>query len=37
MAAGQVSGEFYAGMWCDVGTPARLSELVVRLGQSSPG
>jgi len=37
MAAGQVSGEFYAGMWCDVGTPARLSELAMRLGQSSPG
>jgi MurNAc alpha-1-phosphate uridylyltransferase len=37
MAAGQVSGEIYAGMWCDVGTPTRLSELAMRLGQSSPG
>jgi len=37
MAAGQVSGEFYAGMWCDVGTPARLSELAMHLGQHSPG
>jgi len=37
MAAGQVSGEFYTGMWCDVGTPARLSELAMRLGQHSPG
>ena len=36
MAAGQVSGEFYAGMWCDVGTPARLGELAMRLGQNSP-
>ena len=37
MAVGQVSGELYAGVWCDVGTPARLSELAIRLRQSSPG
>ena len=26
MQRGRVSGECYSGMWCDVGTPARLSE-----------
>lgn len=33
MAAGGVSGEHYAGGWCDVGTPQRLAELDRRLGQ----
>jgi MurNAc alpha-1-phosphate uridylyltransferase len=32
MAAGQVSGERYEGLWCDVGTPQRLSQLAARLG-----
>lgn len=27
MAAGQVSGELYAGLWADVGTPERLAAL----------
>ena len=27
MAAGRVSGEFYAGVWLDIGTPQRLAEL----------
>lgn len=27
MAKGQVSGEYYHGVWCDVGTPERLEEL----------
>ena len=27
MAAGQVSGEHYAGCWVDVGTHARLAEV----------
>jgi MurNAc alpha-1-phosphate uridylyltransferase len=27
MAAGQVSGEHYAGAWQDIGTPERLAEL----------
>jgi MurNAc alpha-1-phosphate uridylyltransferase len=27
MAAGQVSGEYYAGGWRDIGTPERLAEL----------
>ncbi len=27
MAVGQVSGEHYAGRWCDIGTPQRLAEL----------
>jgi len=31
MAAGQVSGELYEGMWRDVGTPARLQALDVEL------
>ncbi len=38
MAAGQVSGERYAGVWCDVGTPQRLQELAARLeGRSGEG
>lgn len=28
---GEVSGELYAGHWCDVGTPQRLAELKARL------
>lgn len=32
MASGQVTGEHYAGRWCDVGTPQRLSELESELG-----
>lgn len=28
MAAGQVSGEHYAGYWLDVGTPQRLQQLI---------
>lgn len=35
MAAGQVSGEYYEGMWCDVGTPERLSEVAARLEKIS--
>jgi MurNAc alpha-1-phosphate uridylyltransferase len=35
MAAGQVSGELYGGLWHDVGTPARLSELIASLEQNS--
>jgi MurNAc alpha-1-phosphate uridylyltransferase len=35
MAAQQVSGEYYEGMWCDVGTPQRLRELTARLGNRS--
>jgi MurNAc alpha-1-phosphate uridylyltransferase len=31
MSVGQVTGEFYEGYWLDVGTPARLAELEVRL------
>jgi len=27
MAAGRVSGEHYAGVWLDIGTPQRLAEL----------
>jgi MurNAc alpha-1-phosphate uridylyltransferase len=27
IAAGRVSGERYAGRWCDIGTPARLAQL----------
>ncbi|MEY8247752.1 MAG: nucleotidyltransferase family protein [Bermanella sp.] len=34
MARGQVSGELYAGFWLDVGTPARLQQLVSHVGQS---
>ncbi len=32
MVNGQVNGEHYAGRWCDVGTPQRLSELESELG-----
>jgi MurNAc alpha-1-phosphate uridylyltransferase len=32
MAAGRVSGEIYEGIWRDVGTPERLSELASSLG-----
>lgn len=34
MARGQVSGEHYAGRWCDVGTPQRLNALDQELRQS---
>lgn len=34
MDAGQVSGERYTGLWCDVGTPQRLAALNARLGCS---
>lgn len=27
IGAGRIGGEFYAGRWCDVGTPARLASL----------
>ena len=27
IAAGRVSGEHFAGRWCDIGTPARLAQL----------
>ena len=27
IAAGRVSGEHFAGCWCDIGTPARLAQL----------
>lgn len=33
MAAGQVSGEYFAGHWTDVGTPQRLAELDEWLGK----
>ena len=32
MAAGRVSGEHYAGVWLDIGTPQRLAELDRELG-----
>lgn len=32
-ARGEVSGEFYAGHWSDVGTPQRLAELETRLSR----
>lgn len=32
IAAQQVTGEFYAGEWVDVGTPQRLAELDTRVG-----
>jgi MurNAc alpha-1-phosphate uridylyltransferase len=35
MAAGRVSGEYYEGMWCDVGTPERLAELAARVANSA--
>lgn len=31
MAAGQVSGEHWRGLWCDVGSPERLAALRARL------
>lgn len=31
MTSKQVTGEYYAGYWLDVGTPARLTELQLRL------
>jgi len=34
MRIGQVTGEFYDGYWLDVGTPARLTELQIRIGGS---
>ena len=34
MTSGQVSGELYGGLWYDVGTPERLSELAVRVGRN---
>ena len=37
MAAGHVSGEFYGGSWCDVGTPERLRELARDLDKKSGG
>jgi MurNAc alpha-1-phosphate uridylyltransferase len=33
MAAGQVSGERYAGAWFDIGTPERLTEVNLRFGE----
>jgi N-acetyl-alpha-D-muramate 1-phosphate uridylyltransferase len=35
MAAGLVSGEFYGGIWHDVGTPERLSELARSVEKNS--
>ena len=29
---GQVSGQHYHGMWCDIGTPARLADINARSG-----
>lgn len=37
MAAGQVSGERYEGIWCDVGTPQRLIDLTSWLEGRSGG
>jgi MurNAc alpha-1-phosphate uridylyltransferase len=37
MAAGKVSGEFYEGVWRDVGTPERLAELASWLDRRSGG
>jgi MurNAc alpha-1-phosphate uridylyltransferase len=31
MQDGQVSGEYYAGQWMDIGSPQRLSELDLKL------
>ncbi|MDZ7734938.1 MAG: nucleotidyltransferase family protein [Gammaproteobacteria bacterium] len=33
---GEVSGQYYAGIWVDVGTPERLQALDRQLGQDSP-
>lgn len=35
MAADRVTGEYFSGLWTDVGTPARLAELDARLGEES--
>ncbi len=35
MAAGRVTGEHHAGLWSDVGTPARLAELDRRLREGA--
>ena len=35
IAPDQVSGELYRGLWCDVGTPERLSALATRLEQNA--
>jgi len=35
IAAGQVSGERYEGLWCDVGTPERLNGLAARMERKS--
>ena len=37
MQSGRVSGELYEGVWCDVGTPERLSELAARLQPNMGG
>lgn len=36
MAADQVSGERYDGLWCDIGTPERLAALAARLEGAPP-
>ena len=35
IASGQVSGELWSGVWSDVGTPQRLSELEFRLSSNA--
>ena len=35
IASGQVSGELWSGVWSDVGTPQRLSELEFRLSRNA--
>jgi len=36
IAAGQVSGEHYTGIWQDIGTPARLADLNTQINQAQP-
>ena len=35
IASGQISGELWSGVWSDVGTPQRLSELEFRLSSNA--
>ncbi|HHJ81115.1 MAG TPA: nucleotidyltransferase family protein [Candidatus Tenderia electrophaga] len=36
MLMGKVTGEYYAGEWCDVGTPERLQQLDQKLRRQQP-
>jgi MurNAc alpha-1-phosphate uridylyltransferase len=37
MAAGQVTGELYSGLWMDIGTPERLADYDQMLRAGRPG